>query len=374
MGFAYTPGLTVADYTVVRAVRRLPLKGEVLVKVGQKVEAADIVAQTKLPGEVRTVNVVSKLGITPEELAECMLKKEGDAVAANEIFVRTRGFFGMFKSESRTPLAGTLESVSAVTGQVIFRGPPTPLVKRAYVAGTVVDVQEGESATVEVRGSMIQGIFGIGGEANGPIEIVADSPKQVFHADRIKPEHKGKVLVGGSLVTAAAVKAAAKAGVAGIVAGGLDDADLREFLGYELGVAITGEEKLGVTVVVTEGFGEIGMAHATFELLQRRTGMYASINGATQIRAGVIRPEVLIPMSAEAGTVSGESEMDNVLQIGTPVRAIREPYFGRIGKCTGLPVELVRLPSEAQVRVLHVEFEDGQQATLPRANVELIKG
>ncbi|RMF78258.1 MAG: hypothetical protein D6744_10295, partial [Planctomycetota bacterium] len=200
MGFAYTPGLTVADYTVVRAVRRLPLKGEVLVKVGQKVQASDIVAQTNLPGEVRTVNVASKLGLAPEELAECMLKKEGDPVEDGEPFVRSKGFFGLFKSELKAPLKGTLESVSSVTGQVILRGPPTPLVKRAYAAGTIVEVQEGESATVEVRGSLIQGIFGVGGEANGTIEIVVDSPKQVLDADRIKPDHKGKILVGGSLV------------------------------------------------------------------------------------------------------------------------------------------------------------------------------
>jgi hypothetical protein len=64
--------------------------------------------------------------------------------------------------------------------------------------------------------------------------------------------------------------------------------------------------------------------------------------------------------------------MAGVLQIGTSVRAIREPFFGRIGKCAALPVELTVLRSEAKVRVLQVEFEDGEKATLPRANVELI--
>ena len=64
--------------------------------------------------------------------------------------------------------------------------------------------------------------------------------------------------------------------------------------------------------------------------------------------------------------------MAGVLQIGTSVRAIREPYFGRIGKCAALPVELTELRSEAKVRVLQVVFEDGEKATLPRANVELI--
>jgi len=52
---------------------------------------------------------------------------------------------------------------------------------------------------------------------------------------------------------------------------------------------------------------------------------------------------------------------------------IREPYFGRIGRVTALPPELQKLETEAMVRVLEVEFDDGTRATIPRANVELIE-
>ncbi len=373
MGYAYTPGLSVAENTVIRKVRRLPLKGQVLVAVGQSVQADDVVAETSLPGDVKPINVVGKLGIAPEELPEILLKQEGDPVAENEPFARTKGLFGLFKSEARAPIEGTIESISSVTGQVIIRGRPTALRKTAYARGKIVDVQPEESATVEIRGTFIQGIFGIGPEALGVLEVVVDRPEQVLDADRIGPQHRDKIIVGGSLVTAAAVKAAVEHGVRGIVAGGLDDADLRNFLGYELGVAITGEETLGVTLVITEGFGEIRMAHATFALLQKRAGLLASINGATQIRAGVIRPELVIPLDDTAADGGGASEPQATLEIGTPLRAIRNPYFGRIGKCVGLPVELARLTSETRVRVLEVEFENGERATLPRANVELIK-
>ena len=374
MGYAYTPGLSVAENTVIRKVRRLPLKGQVLVSVGDEVQAETVVAQTELPGEVRPVNVVGKLGIAPEELAEVMLKQKGDHLAANEPFVQTKGFFGLFKAEVRSPIDGTLESISDVTGQVIIRGAPTQLQKSAYARGKVVATQEDESATIEVAGTFIQGIFGIGGETWGELAVVVESPSDVLDEQRITAAHEGKIVVGGCLVTAGAVKQAVKCGVKGIVCGGLNDADLRDFLGYELGVAITGEETLGVTVVITEGFGKIGMARATFELFKKRAGLLASINGATQIRAGVIRPEVIIPLDGQRAAPSGgDGEMDSVLQIGTELRAIREPYFGRIGKCVALPVELEKLSSETKVRVLEVEFEGGERATIPRANVELIK-
>ena len=79
-------------------------------------------------------------------------------------------------------------------------------------------------------------------------------------------------------------------GAAALVSGGIDDEDLKEFLGYDLGVAITGNEQLGLTVIVTEGFGEIAMAQRSFDLLHSHVGDVASVNGATQIRAGVMRP------------------------------------------------------------------------------------
>jgi hypothetical protein len=373
MGYAYTPGLTVAEHTVIRKVRRLPLKGRVLVTEGQAVAAEDVVAETHLPGDVKPINAVSKLGIAPEELPGIMLKQEGDAIAENEPFARTKGIFGLFKSELRSPIEGTIESVSRVTGQVILRGTPTALQKTAYARGKVVKVEAEEAATVEIEGTFIQGIFGIGGEVHGTLTVLVERPDEVLDADKIGPEHAGQIVVGGGRVTAAAVKRAIECGVRGIVSGGLDDADLRDFLGYELGVAITGEETLGVTLVITEGFGPIAMAKRTFALLQKRAGILASVNGATQIRAGVIRPEVVIPLESSDATERHETPDEGVLQVGTPLRAIRDPHFGRIGRCVDLPVELVRLSSETQVRVLEVEFDDGTRAILPRANVERIK-
>jgi transcription antitermination factor NusG len=103
--------------------------------------------------------------------------------------------------------------------------------------------------------------------------------------------------------------------------------------------------------------------------------MKASISGATQIRAGVIRPEVVIPLDG-AGGESEEKRREapsTGLVVGSSVRVIRVPYFGRIGKVTSLPPELQKLGSEAMVRVLGVEFEDGSSAVVPRANVELIE-
>jgi len=352
--------------------RRLPLKGQVVVKKGDVVTAETVVARTELPGNVQPVKAASILGVHQQDLLEYMKKKEGDPVQKDEVIAESKSFFGLFKSNVKSPCTGTVESVSPVTGQVILREPPIPVEVHAYIDGVVTQVIEGEGVVVEAMGAFIQGIFGVGGETTGLLEIVVDDPSRELTSDLLKPEHKGKVLVGGSRVSKETIDRASALGVKAVVVGGIDDQDLKSILGYDLGVAITGHENLGTTVVVTEGFGRMTMAGRTFTLLSGFRGKKVSVNGATQIRAGVMRPEIVIPLAG--ATESAHREEENLgLRVGSPLRVIRMPYFGRLGEVVDLPPELQPLETEAKVRILKVRFQDGSEAILPRANVEAIE-
>lgn len=375
MGHAYTPGLLVTDRLVVTKRRILPLKGEVVVKQGSPVQPDTVVAKTDLPGAVEPVNVANLLGVPPEDVPHCMLKHEGETVSAGDVIAQSKSFFGLFKSEAKAKSGGKIESISHITGQVLLRGQPVPVEVHAYVRGEVVEIFEREGVAVRTTAAFVQGIFGIGGETHGVVKVVVNGPTDVLDEEQIKAEHAGCVIVGGSLVTAAALKKAIAHKVRAIVVGGFDDKDLRDFLGHDLGVAITGSEDLGVTLVVTEGFGQINMADRTFQLLRSCEGREASVNGATQIRAGVIRPEVVIPLpeGAVGAKPAGADELKG-LTIGSPIRVIRDPYFGKLGKVSALPPELKKLESESHARILEVEFADGSKATIPRANVEALEG
>ena len=375
MAHAYTPGLRVSPWARIRKERRLPLAGQVLAAAGERVGAEQIVARTELPGNVQPVKAASILGQHPSDLRDYMLKKEGDRVAKGEPIAAARSFFGLFKTDCLSPVDGTIESVSTVTGQVILREPPVPVQIDAYVSGRVVDVIAHEGVVVETEGAFIQGIFGVGGETHGTIRMAVASPDEPLTLEHLAGDVAGCVVVGGSLVDEAALRAAARRGVRAIVAGGLEAADLQRFLGYDLGVAITGSEQLGLSVIVTEGFGRMAMAARTFELLSRHAGRPCSVNGATQIRAGVMRPEIVICMSREEAGIGDESlfDMRRGLQVGSPVRVIRAPHFGRLGEVAELPPDLETVESEARVRILRVRFSSGEEALVPRANVEMIE-
>ena len=373
MAHAYTPGLKVLNETKVIKERRLPLKGDVLKKKGEKVVPDDIVATTDLPGNVQMVNVANILNIDAADIMDVIKIQKGGTFKKDDLIAETPGLFGLFKSKVAAPVAGTLESFSEVTGQVVIREAPIPVEMDAYVSGEVKDVIPEEGVYIETDAAFIQGIFGIGGESRGNLKIITKTRDEEITSEMLDSSLSGKVVVGGSHISLATYKKAISFKIAAIVVGGFNYSDLKPILGYTLGVAITGSEDLGTSLVVTEGFGKINMGHRTFDLLKKHDGNFVSVNGATQIRAGVIRPEIVIPLKKD--DLSGKhKDVDASMGItdGSLIRVIRAPYFGKIGKVISLPNELQKMESETMVRVAEVEI-DGTKLTVPRANLEMVE-
>jgi len=381
MPVAYTPGLTVTADALVREERLLPINGEVLVSEGEQVDAESPVARAMRPGNLTTVKVSERLGIDSAQVPGAMLKSQGDAVEADEVIAETRSFFGLFHSTCASPVKGTVEHISPLSGHVAIREQPVPLETVAHVSGRVAEIIEGRGAVIETRAALLQGIFGVGGERRGLLRAAAagpDEPLDVALAGD-DPDSVGAVLVGGATADRESLAAAARAGAAGVVVGGIADVDLRAFVGHDIGVAVTGQEPVPFTLIITEGFGRVPMARRTFELLASLAGKRASINGATQIRAGVIRPQIIVPLEAQtdarAPTPSGRDVgVEAQLGVGAQVRLIREPYFGRLATVTALPAPPQQIETEAKVRVVEVNLGDDHRVIVPRANVEMVHG
>ncbi len=373
MAHAYTPGLKVIPKTMVHKTRRLPLKGKVVVEKGAKVKAEDIVATTNLPGNVVPVNLANMLNIEASEIPELLIVKPGEKIEKDAPIAETPGIFGLFKTKAISPATGTLEAVSSVTGQAIIREAPIPVSVQAYINGKVTDIIENEGVEISTAASFIQGIFGIGGERRGEIKIITKDTTTPITEDLITDDCKEKILVGGSFLSYKAFKKAEQIGAIGIVVGGFDYIDIKKIVGYDIGVAITGQEDIKTTLIITEGFGEVHMADQTFSLLSSHEGQMASINGATQIRAGVIRPEIIIPLDGETKIKAEKAELFG-MDKGTEVRVIRAPYFGMLGEVADLPHELQRLESGSLARVAKVKlYETKKEVLLPRANLEMIE-
>jgi len=105
----------------------LPLPGTVLVAVGDLVQSNQPVARAELPGKVYPLNLANQLGVAPDEIKEYLIKKEGESVRKDDILAENKPLIKWFKTEIKSPITGTVESLSAITGQVLLREPPRVL-------------------------------------------------------------------------------------------------------------------------------------------------------------------------------------------------------------------------------------------------------
>lgn len=433
---------------LIRKVRRLPLAGEVLVSVGDRVEPDTIVARiAQRPGIPWVIPVASHLGVPNEDLRKYLVKSEGDLVRAQEALavierlsgrkeylspvegrienisevtgrVTIREEFGkeeppmeidvadqlkckpsevpqnmlrqvgqevrkgqmiakkgdiqaFFTKTAVTPISGVITEINPVTGKVTISRPFKQVSVTAYVSGTVSSVIPGVGCVVETPGVILNGVFGLGREAHGEILVLTGSPDEVLTPEMIGPECAGKVVVGGSFATNEALSKALEVKVAALITGTANYLNLTQSLGVKLGVGITGQEDIDITVVLTEGFGRLSMRREIWETLLAFEGHEVSVNGATQIRAGAIRPEIVIPLPSYEGEIGDDDPIAEDLRSGMRVRVVSEPFFGAVGVVS----EIVRAPQPietgAKVPVVRVTLQNGDSVLVPRANVEV---
>lgn len=343
-----------------RKERLLPLSGKVLVSVGMDVKAETAVAKTELPGSVDLVNVAAKLDISPADLKKTMIKRPGDEVSEGEIIARASGLFGLFSSQCISPVSGVIESLSEATGKVAIRQKPIPVELKAYVDGKVDSIISDKGVVIRTWGAVIQGIFGHGGETFGILRGVVSQPGEMLAEEKISEQFSGSIMVGDK-VSWRIIEKAKKCGVRAVIAGAMEADDFNAIATFH-----------EITVILTEGFGSIPMAQRTFDLLKSCEGRKTSVNGMTQIRAGVIRPEIIVPFLEEEIPTIEESRKILGLAPGSSVRVIQGENFGQIGSVVSLPIDPVRIETEAQVRAAEVKLSSGEKCIVPRANLECL--
>lgn len=287
----------IQEASIIRRTRRIPTKGDVPVSIGDLVSAETVVAKGSVTNPtILEVRVHTDLNVEPHETETYMLKKVGDEVKKDEAIAVHRSFFSRLTKVSRSPIDGFIESFSGSSGRALIRGKPISVEVKAHIPGKIVEIVADEGAIVESKGFLLEGVFGLGGEATGELALAVDEPSEALTTEQISERHKGKIIVGGAITTLEALRKAAKTGVNGIITGGIDEKDLTDFLGEEIGIGITGNERIGLTIVVTEGFGTHPMNDKSFGLLKSHRGSLVSIDGSTQIRSRMLRPEIVIPV------------------------------------------------------------------------------
>lgn len=348
----------ITPLTTIRRERLLPAPGQVLVGSGEMVGPADVVARCQLPGEVRVIDVSRALGIQRERATKYVRKAIGDTVQVNDVLAVPRGLIGQLRKSCRSPVDGQIAEIR--DGLILIESEATTFELRAHIKGQVTNVMPNRGVVISAAGALIQGVWGSGGESEGILKMLVDSPLKPLRARSIDVSCHGTVIVGGRIIEEAALEQAVEARVRGIIAGGVN-ADLCPVL-----------EALPFPVLITEGFGDLPMSQPVFSLLYSNMGREAMLSADTLTRWGARRPDVLIPLRADEEMPHEDTHIPP-LEVGDQVRALRAPYLGSMGVVADLPTQPRVMESGARLPVAVVVLEDREQVSIPLANLELIR-
>ncbi len=344
--------------TTIRRERLLPVPGQVLVRSGELVGPADVVARCQLPGEIRVVDVSRTLGVPGDQAARYIRKSAGDTVQADEVLASPRGPLGQLQKSCRSPVEGQVVEVRG--GLILIESAATTFELRAHLMGQVTNVMPNWGVVVSAAGSLIQAVWGSGGEAEGVLKMLVDNHQKPLRGRSIDVSCHGTVVAGGRILDEKVFEQAVEAKIRGMIIGAVH-ADLCPFL-----------ESLPFPVLATEGFGTIPMSQQVFSLLQSNAGREVMLSADTRAHWGAKRPEVLIPLRAE-GEIPAEETQGRPLEVGDKVRALRAPYLGAMGTVASLPDRPHAVESGAQMAVAEVHLEDGEHVFIPLFNLESIR-
>jgi hypothetical protein len=369
----------VISNAMARIERRLPYPGEVLVRQGSRVEPEDIVAQTLKPEPPQIVNIARSLGIPPSQVARAMSHEVNARVESGRVLARTAGVSGR---TCLAPVSGTVANIDSETGYVTIAPDPTQYALQATVRGIVMEVIPYEGVVIEAPSAQVYGVFGIGDDRSGVLRLLATDPSDSVKPDQIDARSAYAILICGASISAAALRSAVKEQVRGIIVGGIDESELRDFLGWtdarnwQVGLhswqwpspLSAPDPKL--TILVTEGFGARPMNAATFDLLSAQDRQEALIEGLTRLRRPLRRPRVVIPLT-RSGSVQVEPPRPS-LRPGASVRLLDNDHLGQIAQVRTVSSAPRRVASRATLAAVEVIGSDGVALWLPRTCVEVL--
>ena len=354
----YHPFVTrVVPNMVMRRERMLPIRGEVLVGTGSRVRPTEIIARTATSGETHLLKVARALALDSTDLSPYLRVSVGDSVEEGDVLASGSGASRLFGRSYRSPVAGLVVGISS--GRVLIQSASSPVELAAHYRGAVINVMSGLGAIIEVKGALIQAIWGSDKEGFGVLKLMIDDPEEPLYPEAIDMSCRGTVLVVPSSIDDEILHRAEEVEVQGMVVGGLD-ARLMSLV-----------ESLRYPVVMTEGMGVLPISAPVFDLLTEYEGQEASIRGAMEGRGGVARPEIVIYASYAGGDAELETRPEFLLESGSRVRIVRGPHMGETGIVTGFPSYPSTLLSGGKAEGVEMRLDNGEGVFVAQANVEL---
>ncbi len=349
----YAPVHHVTGLATIIRERLLPVSGNVLARLNQKVSPADVIAEAHWAREHVLLDVARILRIPPDRADRLIKCKEGDHLQAGEEIAVGGGFF---PRHIRAPRKGRVVVVGG--GQVLMETGETKLELQAGIPGTVIEIVPNRGVIIRTAGAMIQGVWGNGRIDSGALVKLADAPDHILDAGQLDLSLRGSVILAGMVKDAETLQAAAQLPVRGLILSSIPSS------------LIPQAQEVRYPIMLTDGFGALPMNSAAFKLLSTNAKREATVNAEIYNCYSGAKPEVIIPLP-----VSSEPPLPREVETFAPglaVRMRRPPAMGRIGVIVAVKPGLTALPSGLRAAAAEVKLENNETVVAPLVNLEVV--
>ncbi len=330
--------------------RALPTPGAIRVKVGDIVRPFDIVADTLVNLQEQTVNLRTLFKIGKKSLDEYMRKREGEGFKRGDMIAESWGPLGFQRKQLLGPFDGVIQSVTRETGEMLLRTNPEKKTILAGAGGEVVQILDNRAVLLVIVAVQVSGVWAGGQTVEGEL-LTLSSFDQPLELAKITPAVRGKIIIGGSFVSFEAIKKAIALGALGIITGGVN---------------VLPEDVFSAdyfSLLVTEGFGSVPMLESTWRYLK-----------SAEARTAILIPErnvLLVPENAPVCPADPHRPEGyfGPIAVGDRVQVFCWPYFGRVGKVTGLEPKKT-FPSGVTGEAVKVSIAgESEDISIPLRNV-----
>jgi hypothetical protein len=348
-----------SELTVIRRDCRLPDEavGTINVTEGKRVEVRDVVAHGVIPARYIIINAMQFFNLRkPEALTPLLQVEEGDAVDEKQVLA------GKDVKRGKRLFSSVRGMVAQIAdGRIILQELPEVIDLEAGVRGRVISTEAGRGALIEAVGAQIQGAWGNGKLSIASLRMEPETGIEgIVGGNTLETRYMGSTLLTRKALNLNTLRILTEQNVAGVIAPSMD-ANL-----------VPRATKAEFPILLTEGFGNLRMENAVYQLLNQYEGTPITLDAFSANRWSNRRPEVIINVKMREGQNPARPNIMLGFRVGLTVKVTRAPYEGQTGKIVELPANPVLLDNGLRILCARVELTIGETLFIPRANLEVL--
>lgn len=357
--------------------RELPGEGPIIAQVGQEVSPSDILGLSVTTAGFRIVNIAKSLGVSPKDGLKFLQKDLGQSIFRGEPLAVSKA---IFKKTINSPTDGVLQSYDVSLGNLKIGYLPDRQKISAAVYGIIQKIDPGKrQVVIKTEVSEVLGVLGSGRVREGNLTFLGGRGV-VTNAKSITPKLTDHIVVAGGLIYKEALREAVAISVKGIIVGGINALDYKSMAGGTLVKKRSLSTDVGLSLLVTEGFGSFPIGEDIFTVLLKYSDKFVVLDGnggrlllpsfdsasMDKIRTTALPAKQIDLMLRPAIEVGAEE-----LKVGMKVRVVSSPFTSEQGKVISIDKLPTKLPSGLLTYLSTIESKS-RKIKVPVANIEII--